>query len=61
MGWIIKVRNLSKKYGSFEVVKKNSSFEVESGSLFAFLGQIRQVNQQRLTPILHSLPKIQVK
>lgn len=37
METIIKVRNLSKKYGSFEAVK-DISFEVESGSLFAFLG-----------------------
>lgn len=34
---IIKVKNLSKKYESFEAVK-DISFEVESGSLFAFLG-----------------------
>lgn len=34
---IIKVNNLSKKYGSLEAVK-DISFEVESGSLFAFLG-----------------------
>lgn len=37
MNNIIKVRNLSKNYGSFEAVK-NISFEVKSGSLFAFLG-----------------------
>lgn len=34
---IIKVKKLSKKYGSFEAVK-NISFEVGAGSLFAFLG-----------------------
>ena len=37
MNKIIKVANLSKFYDSFEAVK-NISFEVESGSLFAFLG-----------------------
>ncbi len=35
---IIKVENLSKSYGSFQAVN-NISFEVESGSLFAFLGK----------------------
>lgn len=34
---IIKVNNLSKNYGTFQAVK-NISFDVESGSLFAFLG-----------------------
>lgn len=34
---IIKVSNLKKNYGSVEAVK-NISFEVEKGSLFAFLG-----------------------
>ena len=34
---IIRVSNLVKKYGSIEAVK-NISFEVEQGSLFAFLG-----------------------
>ena len=37
MDKIIKVQNLNKKYGSFEAVK-DISFQVESGSLFAFLG-----------------------
>lgn len=37
METIVKVSNLSKKYGSFEAVK-DISFEVEFGSLFAFLG-----------------------
>ncbi len=37
METIIKVSNLSKKYGLFEAVK-DISFEVEFGSLFAFLG-----------------------
>lgn len=37
METIIKVKNLSKNYGSFKAVK-DISFEVESGSLFAFLG-----------------------
>lgn len=37
MNTIIKVQNLSKKYDDFEAVK-DISFEVESGSLFAFLG-----------------------
>ncbi|AEY67079.1 ATP-binding cassette domain-containing protein [Clostridium sp. BNL1100] len=37
MGKIIKVSNLIKNYGSVEAVK-NISFEVEKGSLFAFLG-----------------------
>ncbi len=35
---IIKVENLSKNYGSFQAVN-NISFEIESGSLFAFLGK----------------------
>lgn len=34
---IIKVSNLVKNYGAVEAVK-NISFEVEKGSLFAFLG-----------------------
>lgn len=34
---IIKVENLTKKYGDFAAVN-NISFEVEEGSIFAFLG-----------------------
>ena len=34
---IIKVRNLSKKFGSFEAVK-NVSFTVHKGDVFGFLG-----------------------
>ncbi len=37
MGKIIKVKNLVKSYGTVEAVK-DISFEVEKGSLFAFLG-----------------------
>ena len=37
MQYVIEVRNLKKSYGEVQAVK-GISFEVKSGSMFAFLG-----------------------